>query len=252
MRWRRYAYRFSYWACLFDALSAPVVIQMALLLRATGREWQHAVIEEFHKEQDRIRVELVGSADGLRYGQLQVLLVAGEAPHIIFQDPNNLLNWARQGFLVDLAPYLKREPRNSPSTTSSISPGYSTRSTTRSGPYRWIYRSEESCITRDAFAEAGQAPPWPGWTWEDLSRVAHRLTKRTNPESLPDRWGMREPEWYFWWQAIWHYGVLWLTIGLIPRPSPGARKRSKMRYGCIATWFEPVSWPCREHPPTIR
>ena len=39
----------------FDALSAPVVIQMALLLRATGREWQHAVIEEFHKEQDRIR-----------------------------------------------------------------------------------------------------------------------------------------------------------------------------------------------------
>ena len=98
----------------FDALSAPVVIQMALLLRATGREWQHAVIEEFHKEQDRIRVELVGSADGLRYGQLQVLLVAGEAPHIIFQDPNNLLNWARQGFLVDLAPYLKREPRNSP------------------------------------------------------------------------------------------------------------------------------------------
>ncbi len=189
-----------------DALGAPVVVQMALLLRATGRQWQEAVVEAFHKEQDRIRVELVGSADGLRYGQLKVLLVAGEAPQIIFQDPNNLLNWARQGFLVDLAPYLEREPRDSPFNDFF--------------DITWIFYTLNEKVwavpmdlqvggvlyNEDAFQEAGQAAPWPGWTWDDLSRVAHRLTKRTSPDSLPDRWGLREPEWYFWWQAIWHYG----------------------------------------------
>ena len=78
------------------------------------RNWQEAVVQEFNREHDHIKIELAGGGEGIGYGKLQVLIIAGEAPHIIYQDPNNLLNMARQGALVDLKPYLDREPSNSP------------------------------------------------------------------------------------------------------------------------------------------
>ena len=96
------------------AMGAPVVIQMQRSIREADRSWQEAVVEEFNQEHDHIKVELAGGGEGIGYGKLQVLIIAAEAPHIIYQDPNNLLNMARQGALVDLKPYLDRGTERQP------------------------------------------------------------------------------------------------------------------------------------------
>lgn len=184
----------------------PVVIEMARSIRAADAEWQFAVAEAFNSKHDHIKVEIVGEGEGLSYGKLQVMLVAGEAPHIVYQDPNNLLGWARQGFLVNLSPYLEREPSDSPFNEFF--------------PTTWDFytlngqiwgvamdlQTQALMYNEDAFNEAGQAPPHEGWTWHDLTAIAQRVTKRTTDDGPPERWGIREPQWFHWWSTIWHYG----------------------------------------------
>jgi multiple sugar transport system substrate-binding protein len=188
------------------AVGAPVVIQMQRSIRQADRDWQDAVIESFHKEQNRIRIELAGGGEGIGYGKLQVLIIAGEAPHIIYQDPNNLLNMARQGALVDLGPYLQREPRNSPfNDFFEITWSFFTLDGSIWGSAMDL-QTQAVMYNVDAFNEAGQVEPWPGWTWEDALQMARKLTKRTSGEARPERWGMREPQWFHWWSTIWHYG----------------------------------------------
>ena len=72
------------------ATGSPVVIQMQRSIREADRNWQEAVVQEFNREHDHIKIELAGGGEGIGYGKLQVLIIAGEAPHIIYQDPNNL------------------------------------------------------------------------------------------------------------------------------------------------------------------
>lgn len=188
------------------SMGAPVVIHMQRSIREADRDWQEAVVESFHREQNGIRVELTGGGEGIGYSKLLVLIIAGEAPHIIYQDPNNLLNMARQGALVDLSPFLQREPRNSPfNDFFEVTWSFYTLNGSVWGTAMDL-QTQALMYNVDAFNEAGQVEPWPGWTWDDLTRMAKKLTKRTNADAQPQRWGMREPQWFHWWSTIWHYG----------------------------------------------
>lgn len=186
--------------------AAPVVIEMARSIRAADAAWQEAVIEAFNAKHDHIQVELSGGGEGLGHGKLTVLLIAGEAPHIIYQDPNNLLNWARQGFLVDLVPYLEREPADSPfNDFFDIVWDFYTLDGQIFGSALDL-QTQALMYNEDAFNEAGQAPPHEGWTWDDLAAIGQKVMKRTVGDGPPERWGLRNPQWFHWWSAIWHYG----------------------------------------------
>ncbi|NLN18094.1 MAG: extracellular solute-binding protein [Firmicutes bacterium] len=188
------------------ATGSPVVIQMQRSIREADRNWQEAVVQEFNREHDHIKIELAGGGEGIGYGKLQVLIIAGEAPHIIYQDPNNLLNMARQGALVDLKPYLDREPSNSPFRDFfEVTWSFYTLGNSIYGVALDL-QTQALMYNLDAFNEAGQVEPWPGWTWDDLTAMAKKLTKRPSPDAPPSRWGIREPQWYHWWSTMWHFG----------------------------------------------
>ncbi|NLN18093.1 MAG: extracellular solute-binding protein [Firmicutes bacterium] len=188
------------------AMGAPVVIQMQRSIREADRSWQEAVVEEFNQEHDHIKVELAGGGEGIGYGKLQVLIIAAEAPHIIYQDPNNLLNMARQGALVDLKPYLDREPNDSPFRDFfEVTWSFYTLAGRIYGVAMDL-QTQALMYNVDAFNEAGQVEPWSGWTWTDLTAMAKKLTKRPSPDAPPSRWGIREPQWFHWWSTIWHFG----------------------------------------------
>lgn len=188
------------------ASAAPIVIQMARSIRVADAAWQEAVVEAFNQEQDRIRVELFGGAEGLSHGKTLVLILAGEAPHIIYQDPNNLLNIARQGALVDLTPLLDREPPDSPFNDFFENTWQFYTLSGRIWAVAMDFQTQALMYNVDAFREAGQAEPEPGWTWADLTQMAKKLTKRVAGQADPVRWGMREPEWYHYWSTFWHFG----------------------------------------------
>lgn len=191
---------------LSTAAGAPVVIQMARSIREADAQWQEAVIDTFNKEQNQIRVELSGGAEGLGHGKILVLILAGEAPHIIYQDPNNLLNIARQGALLDLTPLLQREPKDSPFNDFFENTWQFYTLNGRIWATAMDFQTQAFMYNVDAFLEAGQAEPKPGWTWSDVTQMAKKLTKRISGEAQPDRWGMREPEWFHYWSTFWHYG----------------------------------------------
>ncbi|MGI6083561.1 MAG: ABC transporter substrate-binding protein [Limnochordia bacterium] len=188
------------------AMGAPVVIQMQRSIREADRNWQEAVVEKFNQEHDHIRLELAGGGEGIGYGKLQVMIIAGEAPHIIYQDPNNLLNMARQGALVDLKPFLEREPKDSPfNDFFEVTWSFYTLGGSIYGVALDL-QTQALMYNVDAFNEAGQVEPWTGWTWTDLTAMAKKLTKRVSPDAAPTRWGIREPQWFHWWSTIWHFG----------------------------------------------
>ena len=147
------------------ASAAPIVIQMARSIRVADAAWQEAVVEAFNQEQDRIRVELFGGAEGLSHGKTLVLILAGEAPHIIYQDPNNLLNIARQGALVDLTPLLDREPPDSPFNDFFENTWQFYTLSGRIWAVAMDFRDPGTHVQRGRLSEAGQAEPEPGWTW---------------------------------------------------------------------------------------
>ena len=188
------------------AAAAPVVVEVARSIRVADAEWQDAVAEVFNQQNDHIKIEIVGGGEGLSYGKLQVMLVAGEAPHLVYQDPNNLLIWARQGFLVDLTPYLEREPDDSPFREffPTVWDFYKLDGKIWGSPMD--LQTQALIYNLDAFNESGQAPPHAGWTWDDLTVIAQKVTKQSGDSGPPERWGMREPQWFHWWSTIWHFG----------------------------------------------
>jgi multiple sugar transport system substrate-binding protein len=55
----------------------------------------------------------------------------------------------------------------------------------------------------DLFVQQGVAKPTAEWTWDDMLQAARALTRDTNGDGRPDRWGLNP---FPWWMFVWGNG----------------------------------------------
>lgn len=187
-------------------LAEPVVIQMMAFDRVEEREWQEAVIAEFHKDQDAIRVELISGAGQAAVHKAIALLAAGIPPHIAYGDPEHSASWGRQGIALDLEPLFDRDYESSP--FKDFYPG-ALQLHSMPGKRYGIpvdLQVQGFFYAEVPFDEAGLAYPDLTWTWDRVAEVSPLLTLDRNGDGTTDRWAIRDPQYISWWSMLWHFG----------------------------------------------
>ena len=188
------------------ASAQPVVIQMMERDRVEEADWQRAVIERFHAEQDRIRVELVASPNENARDKALAMLAAGIPPHITAGDPYSVISWGLEGIVLDLTPFLERAGSDSP--FKDFYPGAMDMHNVdgRQFGIPQDLQVQAFFYAERPFDEAGIPYPDESWTWEYVAEVSPRLMKRSSADAPPQRWAMRDPQFLHWWSVIWAYG----------------------------------------------
>lgn len=198
------------------ALAEPVVIQMMAFDRAEERAWQEAVIEEFHKEQDAIRVELISGAGQAAVHKAVALVAAGMPPHIAYGDPEHSASWGRQGIAVDLEPLFQRDFESSP--FKDFYPGTLQLHSMPGKRYGIPVDLQVQAFfyAEVPFDEAGLAYPDAEWTWDRVAEVSPLLTLDRNGDGTTDRWAIRDPQYIAWWSMLWHFGGRFVDHPSVP------------------------------------
>ena len=161
------------------------------------------MVEEFHKEQDRIRIELISG----RKAAVQIALVAaGIPPHIAYGDPEHSASWGRQGIALDLEPLFQRDYENSP--FKDFYPGALALHSMPGKRYGIPVDLQVQAFfyAEVPFDEAGLAYPDETWTWDRVAEVAPHLTLDRDGDGTIERWAMRDPQYISWWSLLWHFG----------------------------------------------
>src|SRR5687767_7829728 len=142
------------------------------------------VFKQFEARYPGLKVELDNGSGGAAYAdKLSAMTAGGTPPDVFWFDPALFLEYARRGFLLDLAPLLKRD-RYDLADFHERSLGQYEWQGRRYGmpkdfPARGMY------FNRNAFEQAGVAPPPvsyadAGWTWSRFLDAAQKLTRERN------------------------------------------------------------------------
>jgi multiple sugar transport system substrate-binding protein len=120
--------------------------------------------------------------------KLIAMMAGGQAPDVFYTNSVMRDRFAAEGRILDLRPFLRNDP-----LAARIWPSlYEASRSIDSGVYsipNWVY----TCgvyYNRAMFRDAGIATPDSTWNWDDMLRIARRLTRDTNGDGLPDRYGM--------------------------------------------------------------
>ncbi|HHT26770.1 MAG TPA: extracellular solute-binding protein [Firmicutes bacterium] len=189
------------------AAAEQVTITMILFNREEEAKWQQAVLDMFHKQQDRIRVELISSAGAASaVAKAFTMAVAGQPLHIAYADPNDTIGWGMQGLTIDLEPYFQRDAKTAP--LKDFFP-------VMVDMHRWegkLFGIPEDLqvqsffYNQSHFDEAGIPYPDASWTWDTVAKNAARLKRDDNGDGVPERWGMRDPQYLHYWSVFWAFG----------------------------------------------
>lgn len=168
-------------------------------IRFVSLAWQEqsvaanlAIVEEWNRLNPDIQVEYVqGSWDSI-HDYMVTSFETKDVPDIFHYEAAQIIDFARRGYLADLAPYIPQEMKE------DIFEGAWQSVTDDEGmifgiPFLW-----ESLIVlynKDILEEAGIELPTSEnpWTWDDLRRVAKELTKDFDGDGQVDQWGAAIP-----------------------------------------------------------
>ena len=144
----------------------------------------------FHSYYPGIRISLEFPSGGASYWEwIQIMFVAGNGIDVA-QIPGSHLAFAEYNFVRKLDEFVKAD------SSFDIEPYY-----TRIVDYYntpddglwclpWSYTTEALYYNKQHFAEAGISTPSFDWTWADVREAARKLTKDTDNDNEPERWGV--------------------------------------------------------------
>lgn len=168
--------------------------------------WQ-AVVDDFTKANPNITVKVDVSDWDSYWTKLNTLIAGGTPPDVFAMDAPLFLDWQSRGALLNLQPYIDKNPGFLDGFYPQTLTAYKT-----SDGYFGLPRDFQSIVlfyNKDMFDAAGQAYPTAEWTYEDLKNAAKALTLDTNGDGKVDQYGLWTDTWdmeLFWSEAIWAYG----------------------------------------------
>ena len=137
-----------------------------------------AAVEAFNASQDEIKVNASVVPWGQYWDKLVVGLPAGSAPDVFAINALNVVDYARNGYLIDLTDLFE-----SGAIDVSKYPAHAIDAHTVDGVLRGVPRDYDAIAVyynKDMFDAAGVAYPQDGWTWDEFIETAKALTDAEN------------------------------------------------------------------------
>lgn len=198
------------WAFAATALAEQIEITFAKRYDAhgsleSGMSYVERVIAEFERRNPHIKVKYQPLA-GDWIDRLSVELIAGTAPDVFEMWGDFAVNWAENGLLLDLNPYVERD--FDAEYIRGFYPGQWEASTLPAGPKAGVRygipRYTNSTIIfyhEDAFNQAGLPTPHQleqegRWTWDAFLESAKKVMRWSGDEVT--LWGYHEYRWLQW------------------------------------------------------
>ena len=137
-----------------------------------------AAVDAFNASQDEIKVNASVVPWGQYWDKLVVGLPAGSAPDVFSINALNVVDYARNGYLIDLTDLFE-------GGTIDVSkyPSNAIDAHTVDGVLRGVPRDYDAIAVyynKDMFDAAGVAYPQDGWTWDEFIETAKALTDAEN------------------------------------------------------------------------
>jgi multiple sugar transport system substrate-binding protein len=188
------------------ASNAPVTISMMMWGDPAELDVWKQIVADFHTANPNITVNVDVSDWDSYWTKLKTLLSAGTPPDVFAMDAPLYLDYQSRGVLLNLQPYLDKNPDMLKGVYPQTLEAYKTPDGMYGLPRD--FQTIALFYNKDMFDAAGVAYPTADWTYDDLRTAAKQLTitdsngKVTQFGIYSDLWDME----LIWSEAIWAYG----------------------------------------------
>lgn len=185
----------------------PVTISMMMWGDPAELEVWNQIVSDFHQANPNITVKVEVSDWDSYWTKLKTMLSAGTPPDVFAMDAPLYLDYQSRGVLLNLQPYLDKNP----DMLNGVYPQTLEAYKTPDGMYG-LPRDFQTIVlfyNKDMFDAAGVTYPTADWTYDDLRNAAQELTKDSNDDGKIDQFGFYSDLWdmeLIWSEAIWAYG----------------------------------------------
>lgn len=171
-----------------------------------GKVWSQ-LAEEFTADHPDIKVKVEVADWDSYWEKLKVQIAGGTPPDVFAMDAPLYPDWQARGVLLNLQPYLDKDP----AVLDGVYPLTLEAYKTPEG-YFGLPRDFQTIVlfyNKAMFDAAGTAYPTADWTWDDLRAAAKTMTLDKNGDGQTDQWGFwaevydLEP---FWGSVVWSHG----------------------------------------------
>jgi multiple sugar transport system substrate-binding protein len=186
--------------------SAPVTISMMMWCDPAELDVWNKIVADFHQVHPNITVKVEVSDWDSYWTKLKTLLSAGTPPDVFAMDAPLYLDYQSRGVLLNLQPYLDKNPGMLDGVYPQTLEAYKT----PDGMYG-VPRDFQTIVlfyNKDMFDAAKVAYPTASWTYDDLRKAAKSLTK-TGSDGKITQFGYSLDLWDFepgMSEMIWAYG----------------------------------------------
>jgi len=185
---------------------APTEISMMMWGDPAELEVWNQIVADFHEANPNITVNVEVSDWDSYWTKLKTQLAANTPPDVFAMDAPLYLDYQSRGVLLNLQPYLDKNPE----LLTDVYPQTLEAYNTADGMYG-LPRDFQTVVlfyNKDMFDEAKVAYPTGDWTYDDLRAAAKSLTKIEGDGKVTqfgyyaDLWDME----LIWSEGIWSYG----------------------------------------------
>jgi multiple sugar transport system substrate-binding protein len=165
------------------------------------------IVEDFHAADPNITVKVDVSDWDSYWTKLKTLLSAGTPPDVFAMDAPLYLDYQSRGVLLNLQPYLDKNPDMLKGVYPQTLEAYKTSDGMFGLPRD--FQTIALFYNKDMFDAAGVDYPTADWTYDDLRNAAKQLTKDSNGDGKIDQFGYSLDLWDFepgMSEIIWAYG----------------------------------------------
>lgn len=145
-----------------------------LVIALVGGEQQHppAILEGFQARHPRLEIETISGAWNDTLDKVTSMLAAGTPPDVWYGEDGRCTGWGPRGLIRDLAPYIRRDMKESDYYQLMVTKDAQGRIWGVPGDLQVVALFYNTA----AFDEAGLKYPGAEWTLADLTGAAQRLT----------------------------------------------------------------------------
>jgi multiple sugar transport system substrate-binding protein len=186
--------------------NAPVTISMMMWGDPAELDVWKQIVADFHTANPNITVNVDVSDWDSYWTKLKTLLSAGTPPEVFAMDAPLYLDYQSRGVLLNLQPYLDKNPDMLKGVYPQTLEAYKTPDGMYGLPRD--FQTIALFYNKDMFDAAGVAYPTGDWTYDDLRAAAKQLTI-TDSDGKVTQFGIYSDLWdmeLIWSEAIWAYG----------------------------------------------
>ena len=201
------------------------------------------IVEDFHTANPNLTVKVDVSDWDSYWTKLKTMLSAGTPPDVFAMDAPLYLDYQSRGVLLNLQPYLDKNPDLLKGVYPQTLDAYKTSDGMFGLPRD--FQTIALFYNKDMFDAAGVEYPTADWTYDDMREAAKKLTKDTDGDGKINQFGFYSDLWdmeLIWSEAIWAYGGDVInadhTKTLIAEPK--AKEAWQLFHDMM---FEDKSWP---------